>query len=195
MTAPDIIEAVLPVTRTLETLRIPYYIGGSVASSVYGIARATLDVDLVAGIQRSHIVPLTQALRKLYYVDELMIAEAVERRSSFNLIHLPTSIKVDVFVPSEDAYPRTAMQRRREDTLREGGETLPVASAEDIILNKLQRYELGGRVSERQWLDVTGVIKVQAGALDTVYLQHWGGVLGLTALLGRAFADSGLQFP
>jgi hypothetical protein len=116
-------------------------------------------VDLVAGIQPRHI-------------DELMIAGAIERRSSFNLIHLPTSIKVDVFVPPEDAYPRTAMQRRREDTLLEGGETLPVAS-----------------------LDVTGVIKVQAGALDTAYLQHWGGVLGLTALVGRAFADSGVHFP
>ncbi|MBN1836295.1 MAG: nucleotidyl transferase AbiEii/AbiGii toxin family protein [Spirochaetales bacterium] len=193
MNAPDIIEAMLPVAQALEGLSIPYYIGGSVASSIYGIARATLDIDLVADIQRTQIAPLAQTLRKLYYVDELTIAEAIERRSSFNLIHLPTSIKIDVFVPPEEPYPRTALRRRREETLQEEGQKFPVATAEDMILNKLQWYELGGRVSERQWLDVTGVIKVQGGALDTEYLRHWGRALGLTALLVQAFADSGAQ--
>jgi hypothetical protein len=195
MSAPDIIQAMLPVTRAFEELHIPYYIGGSVASSVYGIARATLDVDLVAAIQPRHITQLTGALRSLCYVDELIIAEAIERRSSFNLVHLPTSIKIDVFVPPEDRYQQTAMDRRRDDTLQEAGERFPVSSAEDVILNKLRWYELGGRVSERQWLDVTGVIKVQAGALDTAYLQRWGDDLILTALLRKAFADSGQRFP
>jgi hypothetical protein len=195
VSVPDILQAVLPVTRALEGLRIPYYVGGSVASSLYGIARATLDVDLVAAIRPGHITPLAEALRKVYYVDEIMVAEAIQRRSSFNLIHLPTSIKIDVFVPPDSEYSRTAMGRRREDTLEEGGDRLPVAAPEDIVLSKLQWYEMGGRVSERQWSDVTGVIKVQAGALDTAYLRRWGEVLGVAALLRQAFAESGMPLP
>lgn len=195
MSVPDLLQALLPVTRALEGLGIAYYVGGSVASSVYGIARATLDVDLVAVVRPGHIGPLSEALRTVYYVDEIMISEAIKRRSSFNLIHLPTSIKIDVFVPPDGEYSRTAMGRRRQDTLQEGGDRLPVAAPEDIVLSKLQWYELGGRVSERQWLDVTGVIKVQAGALDTVYLRQWGEVLGVTALLRQAFAESGATLP
>jgi hypothetical protein len=196
VTAPDIIRAVLPVTRTLDELGIPYYVGGSVASSVYGSARATMDVDLVADIEPEHVPVLVQAFRSKYYVDELMIAEAVERRASFNLIHLQTSIKIDVFVQPEGEYHQAAMSRRREDTLDdEDAAPLFVASAEDVILSKLQWYELGGRVSERQWLDVTGVIKVQARSLDTVYLGQWARDLGVSSLLLKAFGDSGVPFP
>ena len=57
----------------------------------------------------------------------------------FNLVHLVTSIKVDMFLPPEGNFQRNAMQRRREDTLQEGGEVVFLCSAEDIILAKLQR--------------------------------------------------------
>jgi len=192
VTAADIILAVRPVAETLDALEVPYYIGGSLASSVYGIARATMDVDLVAGLAPPHAGPLAEALRSEYYADEMAIAEAIVRRSSFNLIHLATSIKIDVFVPPDGEYQRAAMGRRRQETLEEPGESYWVCRAEDIILAKLQWYELGGRASERQWLDVMGVIKVQAGALEADYLRRWAGVLGVSALLGKAFADAGV---
>lgn len=67
--------------------------------------------------------------------------------------------------------------------------------AEDIILAKLPWCELCGRVSERQWLDLTGVIKVQAGALDAAYLERWAGVLGVSALLCKVFADAEVALP
>ena len=81
---------------------------------------------------------------------------AVEHGSSFSVIHLETSTKIDVFIEVDDPYACTAMGRRRADTLLE--ETMSrqffCCSAEDIILQKLQWYESGGRASERQWLDV-----------------------------------------
>jgi hypothetical protein len=50
MKDPDILLAIKPVINAFGQLSIPYYIGGSVASSVYGIARATMDIDVIARI-------------------------------------------------------------------------------------------------------------------------------------------------
>ncbi len=120
MKQPDLVRALLPVVRALTTLNIPYYIGGSVASSLYGIARATLDVDIAACIEHHHIKALKEKLSREYYLDEDMIAEAIERRSEFNLIHLGTSVKIDVFVPSDEPFQQAAMDRKRSDSLVEG---------------------------------------------------------------------------
>jgi hypothetical protein len=191
---PDLIRALSPIIRAFEQSGIPYYIGGSLASSVYGIARATIDVDLVAGIETYHIDSLKTQLQDEYYIDEMMIAEAIEHGSSFNLIHLDTSIKIDVFIPADELYPSTAMNRRRMDTLSEERTSAKFffGSKEDIILHKLQWFEAGGRVSERQWLDVLGVIKVQADSLDKEYLKHWSKELVVFELLQGAFRDSGV---
>lgn len=196
MRPPDILRALVPVTRVLDSLKIPYFIGGSVASSLYGIARATLDVDIAARIELGHVSSLQDSLQNEYYVDEDMIAEAVTRRSSFNLIHLETSIKIDVFVPVDEPFQQTAMERKVKDTLIEDDPTAVfyISSPEDVILHKLKWYELGGGVSERQWLDVTGVIKVQGNSLDQVYLQRWSKELGMSMLLKKAFADAGVPF-
>ena len=196
MRQPDILRALVPVTRVLDTLKIPYYIGGSVASSLYGLARATLDVDIAARIELGHVSSLKESLQNEYYVDEDMIAEAINRRSSFNLIHLATSIKIDVFISSDEPFQQTAMERKVKDTLLEDDPTAEFyfSSPEDVILHKLKWYELGGGVSERQWLDVAGVIKVQGDSLDQVYLQRWSEDLGISSLLKKAFADAGVQF-
>lgn len=174
MKIPDILDAVQPVIQAFQELSIPYYIGGSIASSVYGIARATMDVDIVADIKSEHIVFLKASLENNYYIDEDMIADAIRRKSSFNLIHLETMIKIDVFIFKEDPYHNDALQRKRKDTLDEDDPNTEFyfSSPEDIIINKLQWYKMGNEVSERQWLDVLGVIKVQGDSLDKEYLQH-----------------------
>ena len=66
----------------------------------------------------------------------------------------------------------------------------PVKSAEDVILRKLQWYEEGGRVSERQWKDVLGVLKTQGNRLDAAYLEEWARRLGLFDLLTKARSES-----
>ena len=196
MKTPDILQAIEPVISAFNKLSISYYIGGSIASSIYGIARATMDVDIVADIKIEKISSLKRILENEYYIDENMIKDAIRRFSSFNLIHLETMIKIDVFIHKHQPYQEETQRRKQKDTLEdsEGASEFYFSSPEDIILNKLQWYELGNRVSERQWLDVIGVIKVQLKNLDDEYLRKWGKELGLLDLLTKAFQEAGLEF-
>jgi hypothetical protein len=191
MKIPDILQAVQPVIQAFEMAAIPYYIGGSIASSVYGMARSTMDVDLIADLKLTHIPRLKQILENKYYIDAEMIADAIRKNSSFNLIHLETMIKIDVFIHENQPYQNEAFQRKRKDTLEDTGKIqFYISSPEDIIINKLQWYKIGGLVSERQWLDIIGVVKVQADLLDKKYLKKWSKILGLSSLLKNAFAEA-----
>ena len=194
MKTPDILVALKPVVNIFEKLSIPYYIGGSIASSIYGIARATMDIDIVANINTHHIPLLKQSLENDYYIDEDMIKEAILAKSSFNLIHLDTAIKIDVFIHKDTPYQQNAIQRKTKDTLEEDIKTeFYFSSPEDIIINKLLWYEMGSKVSERQWLDVIGVIKVQGDSLDKDYLKNWAHKLKIYELLSKAFEDSEIK--
>jgi hypothetical protein len=195
MRSPDILLAVKPVVEAFNRLSIPYYVGGSIASSVYGVARATMDVDIVADLASDQVAPLVELLRDEYYLSEQAIDNAVTGASSFNLIHLETMMKVDVFVPKKEPYQKSAMSRRLKDRLAEDDRqfVLCLSSPEDLILSKLRWYDTGGRVSERQWLDVLGVIKVQTDSLDRDYLITWSKTLGLFDSLKQAFAEVGME--
>jgi hypothetical protein len=195
MKTPDILQAIQPVTAAFEKLSIPYYIGGSIASSIYGIARATMDVDMVVDMQAHHISALKQLLEKEYYIDENMMKQAAKNVSSFNLIHLKTMIKIDVFFHKADTYARQAISRKRKDTIEEDSSALEFyfSSPEDIIISKLQWYEMGNRTSERQWLDILGVMKVQGTHLDKKYLQYWCAELNILALLESACHDADIN--
>ena len=121
-----------------------------------------------------------------------MIKEAIDRLSSFNLIHLETAIKIDVFIHIRGSYQDSAFNRRQKDTLVENDKSFEFyfSSPEDIILNKLQWYEKRNRVSERQWLDVLGVIKVQGDSLDKDYLINWAQKLDIYNLLVDVFTEA-----
>jgi len=192
MKKPDIIVALDMVIGCFEKLGIAYYIGGSVASSAYGLARATMDVDLVANVELRQVSRLVKALETDYYIDAEIIRDAIHRRSSFNLIHLETMIKIDVFIVKDQPYDSKALNRRQPDTLdEESSRKFYLSSPEDIILNKLQWYQSGGGVSEQQWKDVLGVLKVQDDKLDLKYLKYWASRLNLSDLLNRSFDDAG----
>lgn len=186
-------DALLPVVETLETLGVSYYVGGSVASSVTGVARATLDVDLVAALHLEQAESLVAALSQHYYVDVEMIQQAVRRCGSFNVIHLASMFKIDVFVPEDTPFARANMQRRVALEVPEAGRTLYFCSAEDIVLHKLLWYRAGSGVSDRQWYDLQGVLRLQARGLDLAYLQRWAGELGIAALLHQALEEAGLS--
>jgi len=188
----EILSALQPVVHVLEKFSIPYYIGGSIASSIYGMARATMDIDIVADVKLHHISSLQQELEKTYYIDQEMIKNAIHNSSSFNLIHLETVVKIDVFIFQDIPYQRSALDRKIKDTLEEDNikTEFYFSSPEDIIISKLSWYELGGKVSERQWLDVLGVIKIQGDSLDKNYLQVWTKKLGIFELLKNAFDDT-----
>lgn len=192
-TNPELWDALLPVVETLETLGVPYYVGGSVASSVTGVARATLDVDLVAALHVEHAESFAAALSQHYYVDVEMIQHAVRCYGSFNVMHLASMFKVDVFVPEDTSFARANMHRRIALEVPEVGRPLYFCSPEDIVLHKLLWYRAGSGVSDRQWYDLQGVLRLQAQDLDLAYLQHWATEMDIVGLLHRALTEAGLS--
>jgi len=153
---PEIVKALEPVVKTFEKLGVPYAIGGSMASSALGVARSTLDADIVADLCMTHVEPLFDLLHKCYYLDPISMREAIENESSFNLIHLATMLKVDVFVLKKRHYDRQSFLRRLLKPISEdrGAKPFYLVAPEDVILNKLMWYRAGSETTERQWNDV-----------------------------------------
>lgn len=191
MQTNDALEALLPVVSALRQLGVKYYICGSLASTFHGIARTTADVDMVAELSQSDVSAFAKAIRDNYYVDENMISEAIARKSCFNVIYLPSSFKVDIFVAKDRRYDRNAMERIEEfpfdDESPEMRFFLP--TAEDVVLSKLEWYRLGDEASERQWGDVLGVMKVNRASLDRKYMDKWAAELGVADLLDKAWKE------
>jgi len=186
----DLIQALRPVLAELDRLGVRYCVGGSIASSVHGAARSTLDVDLSAELDEAAALSLVAALHDDYYASEIAAREAVRHRSCFNLLHFATSFKVDIFVSRGREFDRSVQERAIADVVGgPGGLAARIASAEDIILIKLEWYRLGDESSERQWSDVALVAKLQGDRLDRTYLRHWAGELGVADLLDRLFSE------
>jgi hypothetical protein len=185
------IAVMLIVTDALEKLGVRYAVGGSLASALYGVARATADADIVADLRAEDVELLLEALRGEFYMDGNAMREAIQRRASFNLIHLKTTFKVDVFVAKPRPFDQAQMQRRTKQIIAvEPERTAYIASAEDNILAKLDWYRLGGETSDRQWRDILGILRLQAGRLDTEYLRKMAATLGVADLLEKAFTES-----
>lgn len=187
----DPLRVALIVTDTFEALGVPYFIGGSLASIFHGLIRTTNDADIVASLAPEHVDAFVAALEGRFYVDAEPIRDAIRRRTSFNLIHLDTSFKVDVYVSRGRPFDRSRFARRLRETITTSPEgSADIASAEDALLAKLEWYRLGGEVSERQWRDVLGIIKTQEVRLDREYLTRWAEELNVQDLLVRAFVAS-----
>jgi hypothetical protein len=186
----EALHVTLLVTNLLDELGIPYVIGGSMASIIHGMLRTTMDVDIVADIQLEQVSSFVSGLQDAFYADEQMIQQAIQRQSSFNLIHLSTMFKVDIFIPKRRPFDQQQLGRRVAEQIRpDSDEQIWVLSAEDIVLAKLDWFRLGGEVSERQWRDILGVLKTQQGALDIDYLKQWAQSLGVADLMARALEE------
>jgi hypothetical protein len=187
----EAIAVTLVVTQALDGLAIPYVIGGSMASATHGRIRSTMDVDIVAQIEARHVDPLVALLGADFYADGEMMRQAIARQSSFNLIHLATMFKVDIFVAGKRPFDQQQIARRQPHTLLPPDQFAYVASPEDVILAKLDWYRLGGEQSERQWRDVQGILDVQGEGVDHAYLRQWATSLGVADLLARALTEAG----
>ena len=192
MIATESFSALLTVVDAFDTLGIQYAVGGSVASSIFGEPRSTADVDVLVALFAHHVEPLIARWNAGFYVDESAVREALRTRSSFNVVHLETMDKIDVFVAGNDLLDREQMSRRRAVQLdSEPERTIYVTAPENIVLRKLDWYRISGGVSDRQWRDVVGVIKMQGASLDRDYLDEIAVETGLTELLTRALGEAG----
>jgi len=191
---PEPLQVLQLVVSKLNELRVPYMGGGSIASSVYGPPRTTQDADLVIELTRNQIDPFIQAVLPEFYVDRGLIERAVAERSSFNIIHLKSSFKIDFFILRQESFHLGAFQRRQ---LREvdpySGVWAYLQSAEDTLLHKLSRYRQGGCVSENQWRDALGILKGQEERLDWLYLRRWAQELQIQDLLEQARQEANLE--
>jgi hypothetical protein len=132
------VAVTLKVTGVLEQLAIPYVIVGALASTIYGLARTTLDSNLLAVIESHHVAPLVQALQDEYYIAADAMAEAITYGSSFNLIHLATMFKVDIFIARPGTFDHAQLAHGRLLRFSESPEqSAIVAGPEDTVLAKL----------------------------------------------------------
>ena len=188
----ELLAALTPLIDLLDRLGVAWYVGGSLASTFHGRFRATNDVDVIADLREEHAQAVRTALEADHYVDEDSVRDAVRRRSSFNLLHFGTGLKIDVFVAEDSEYEAGARARRVRQSVGDDpiARRLWIASAEDTVLAKLVWYRRGGEVSERQWTDVQGVMELRDRELDVDYLRRWAPVLGVADLLERALAEA-----
>ncbi len=182
----DPLEVVKKATLIFEKTEIDYCIGGSLASSLYGIPRATQDVDIVADLTERNLEIILPLFSDKFYVDEEMARNAVKNGSSFNIIDREFLYKIDIFIQGADELSQKEMRRRMRYRLADSDDqAIYLCSPEDIIAHKLYWYKLGNEVSERQWNDALNVVKVQRNQLDYDYLKIICEARGVSELLKR----------
>ncbi|MDA1312920.1 MAG: hypothetical protein O2968_06265 [Acidobacteria bacterium] len=176
----------------LDRHGIPYAVGGSLASSVHGVPRSTVDIDLVVEMKQTEVGDFVAELRDAFYADEEMIRSALASKRSFNLIDMASGYKFDLFPLPDGLYYQTEFQRRAGVEYPLGTTLLrfSVVSPEDSILTKLVWFRAGGEVSDRQWSDVRGILEVQGARLDRNYLERWGRHLEIADLVARLFGGA-----
>ena len=183
-------EVLIDFTRILEDLHIQYVVVGSFASSARGVRRATVDADLVVDLTPDQVKTIVDRLTGDYYIDALAVRRAILTERAFNAIHLESMFKVDVHI-SRDTFSRKEMERRLPEQILPASDTIVyIATAEDTIVAKLHWYRKGKEVSDQQWSDVLGIIKVQRDRLDYAYLREWAEELGVRDLLDKAIGEA-----
>ena len=172
-------DLIRKITNSFETLGVPYFITGGIASIAYGEPRFTNDIDVVADISEP-LVPnfLAQYPSPEYYLSSAAVYEAINRRSQFNILHPSSGLKVDVMLPARTDYDRLRMSRVSRMQL-DSGTAGWFASPEDVILKKLMYFQLGG--SEKHLRDIAGMLLIMDERIDHVFISTWANKLAVAA--------------
>jgi hypothetical protein len=173
-----------------DELGVSYALGGSLASSLIGEPRSTVDVDMAVSLDVASGDKLLERVGAEFYVPTEVARQAIRNHSSFNLIDTANALKVDIFVVGDGLLDRMQLERRFlvEVPGVDGG--IWVTSAEDQVLRKLDWYRQGGSVSDRQWRDVVGILRVQGAAVDLDYLTTTAQACGMSDDLGTAMREA-----
>lgn len=179
MTPTPELLALRDVCACLDGAGIAYMLTGSLAMSFYARPRMTRDIDLVIALEGAEAVRLTGALGADFHADAGAIAAAIRGARPWNIIHLPSVVKIDLIPRKDTPYRRAEFERRSRVEL--AGVPLWIVSIEDLILSKLE-WSRESR-SEQQCRDVGLLLEAP---LDRMYLEEWAARLGLDGLLREA---------
>ncbi len=189
----EVMEALTPLVDAFEQLGIAYYIGGSVSSSLHGLARRTQDVDVIADIRSHQVRLLVQRLQPDYYVDEQAWQDAVRRGLPYSVIHLDTMVKIDLMPLKQRAFTREEASRAQAHVLEAGMRPVRVASAEDAILTKLEWFEMGGHSSSRHYMEYTDPFTSSAGSGEPVRQESEFALPGSQSSIGWVWVPQELE--
>lgn len=191
MSKPLELQILKDFADILDSLGITYVIGGSVASSIYGKVRFTQDVDMTVESFEGKADEFFRLVRSDFYISWDAMQQALRQASSFNVIHLESAFKIDVFIQKDTEFEKQLLSRRKFMKLSESfKKAFSVVSAEDIILLKLRWYQQAGCSSEKQWEDILAVLEVQKDELDLGYLKKWSDILRINQLLENAISEA-----
>lgn len=185
----DPIDVAIRVAAILDRVGIRYTIGGSVAASIAGEPRSTLDIDIVVALTRGQVDALLRELGSAFYASPEAIHRAIDTLGTVNVIDQETNVKVDLFVAGGTPLDLQQLERRQAVEIR-GGSVIYVHPPEDILLQKLRWHRKGGGTSDRQWRDILGIIRTQGANLDRRYLVANAPALDIEADLARALRDA-----
>ncbi|MBI5706678.1 MAG: hypothetical protein HZC36_06775 [Armatimonadetes bacterium] len=176
----------------LDRLQIRFAVGGSYASGARGVPRQTNDIDVLVELsqpQRNRFIEAIEVEFEVTSKDVEMALTGQDPMRSFQLFHREELFKVDVFLGRFPELAESEIERASRIELLPGI-WAPCLTQEDIVIEKLLWYELGNRVSDRQWNDLVGVIEVQGPDFDRAYVRDWGARLGVSDLVEEAFAEA-----
>ena len=176
MTPTPELLALRDLCARLDGAGIAYMLTGSLAMSFYARPRMTRDIDLVVALEAAEAERLTGALGADYHADARAITAAIRGARPWNIIHLPSVVKIDLIPRKDTPYRRAEFERRRRVEL--AGVPLWIVSIEDLILSKLE-WSRESR-SDQQRRDVGLLLQAP---LDRAYLDEWAARLGLDRLL------------
>lgn len=156
----------------LSSHKIPYMITGAWSVIFYGRPRASHDIDFVVELHKedlSQIVNVFDQLPEEFLVQVDSILEAISKKSMFQVLHLPTMLKLDFWILTDEAFDKSRFKRKK--TVGILGQSMEIASAEDTILQKLRWYKMGK--IEKHLVDAAFVYQIQQKNLDKTYLGLW----------------------
>jgi hypothetical protein len=166
------------VSERLEATQLPFMLTGSFAMAYYGMPRMTRDLDIVVSLGEGDVQGLVAALSPDFYIDADSVRLAVISQRLFNLMHLATSIKVDLIVRKDSEYRQVEFARRK--AVQMNGVKTWIVSREDLILSKLVWAK--DTDSELQRRDVKTLLDE---SMDRVYLKRWASALGVAEALAE----------
>lgn len=177
-------ELLVTITDFLNKNHVPYMVTGAWSVIYYGRPRASHDIDFVVEIEPNRIKEIISILKKLskdFQFQEYAVEQAIKNKRMFNVVYLPTYLKLDFWLLTDDDFDKSRFLRKQEVSVL--GQKMILSSAEDTILQKLRWYKISP--IEKSLIDAAFVYQIQKRNLDMLYLANWGKYLKVTRQLNR----------